>query len=190
MLYLIIKITGTNIGNFFISIGLLRTENVFISTAFGLIFSIIFVYLVGFFVTTFVGRKIFGYGEKLLTKLPIIRGLYTAAKKLTDAIFSQKTAFKRVVFVEFPLEGHYAIGFITTEKKWEINGKKYVNIFIPTTPNPTSGWYLIVPEDRIFYLDLSVEEGLKALISAGIVLPENKDVYKLFKEYIQNIPKK
>lgn len=185
MLYLIIKTTGTNIGNFFVSIGLLRTENVFISTLFGLIFSIISLYLVGFFVTTFVGKKIFGYGEKILTKLPIIRGLYTAVKKLTDAIFFQKTSFKKVVLVEFPLEGHYAIGFITTEEKWKLRGKKYLNIFIPTTPNPTSGWYLIVPEDKIFYLDLSVEEGLKALISAGIILPEKKDVQELFEEYIK-----
>ncbi len=88
------------------------------------------------------------------------------------------------------MEGHYTIGFVTSDKKWEINGKKFVNIFIPTTPNPTSGWYLIVPEDKIFYLELSIEEALKAIVSAGIVLPEKKDIYNLFKEYVQNIQKK
>lgn len=190
ILYIIIKFAGTNIGNFFIKIGILRTENVFISTIFGLIFSFIFIYLVGFFVTTLIGKRIFEYGENLLVKLPLIKGFYSGAKKLTDAIFSQKTAFKKVIFVEFPMEGHYAIGFLTSEKRWEINGKKFVNIFIPTTPNPTSGWYLIVPEEKIFYIELSVEEALKAIVSAGIVLPEKKDIYTLFKEYVQNLKKK
>ncbi|MEN3046143.1 MAG: DUF502 domain-containing protein [Candidatus Hydrothermales bacterium] len=185
-----IKILGTNIGEILVDIGLIKTKNVLITTLTGLVLSFIFIYAIGFFVTTIIGKKILDYGENLLTKLPFIRSFYSASKKLTDAIFSEKTAFKKVILVEFPKEGNYTFAFVTSEKKWQINGKNYLNIFIPTAPNPTSGWYLIVPEDKIIYLDLSVEDALKAIVSAGIVLPDNKNIFNLIKEYVQNIQKK
>jgi uncharacterized membrane protein len=173
-----------------VRIGFIKTQNPFISTIFGLCFSVLFIYFVGFFVTTFIGKRLFEFGEKLIGKVPFVRGLYSAAKKLTDSIFSKKTAFKKVVLIQFPQQNHYAIAFVTTDKKWELDGKKYVNVFVPTTPNPTSGWYLVVPEEEIYEVDFTVEEGLKALISAGIVLPESKDAYKVFKESIRYFQKK
>jgi uncharacterized membrane protein len=117
------------------------------------------------------------FGEYLLSKIPLVRPIYSAMKQMTQAMFGEtQAAFKRVVLVEFPRQGIYALGFVTgtaTEEIEDRTASKLVSIFLPTTPNPTSGFYLMVPEKETVALSMSVEDAFKLLISAGIAAPGN-----------------
>lgn len=144
----------------------------------GIIASIILILLTGFVVTNVLGAKAFVYAEKLLYRVPVIPKIYFGVKQLTDAFSLQgKQIFNKVVLVEYPKEGTYAIGFLTGESKGEIQDKTLAqlsNVFIPTTPNPTSGMLVMIPDSEIIYLDMTVEEGLKLIVSAGVVVPFEK----------------
>lgn len=145
----------------------------------GLIFVVILVFAVGLLTRNIVGRKIVHLGENVVERIPLVRILYAGVKQLLETIFLQKTdAFKRVALVEYPRRGTYVIGFITGESKGEIQDKtekNMINVFIPTTPNPTSGFYMLVPDDELVVLDMSVEDAFKLIISGGIVSPSKKD---------------
>jgi uncharacterized membrane protein len=112
-------------------------------------------------------------------RIPLVRILYAGVKQLLETIFLQKTdAFKRVALVEYPRRGTYVIGFITGESKGEVQDKtdkNMINVFIPTTPNPTSGFYMLVPDDELVVLNMSVEDAFKLIISGGIVSPSKLD---------------
>ncbi len=141
----------------------------------GLIFVVILVFAVGLLARNIVGRKIVHLGENIVERIPLVRILYAGVKQLLETIFLQKTdAFKRVALVEYPRRGTYVIGFITGESKGEVQDKtdkNMINVFIPTTPNPTSGFYMLVPDDELVVLDMSVEDAFKLIISGGIVSP-------------------
>jgi len=134
--------------------------------------------LIGIFASNFLGRKLGQLGERILEKIPFVRIIYKFVKQLVDTLFAQgKAQFKGVVFVEYPRRGIYSIGFLTGDSRGEvrtITGEKMVNVFIPTTPNPTSGFFLIFPEKDVKILDMTVEEGLKMIISAGMITPERR----------------
>lgn len=116
------------------------------------------------------GRWTFRLIETLFGRLPLIRGLYTPAKQLTDALLIDKKSLKRVVIVEYPRRGVYSIGFVTLEKEIPLKGeKKGFLVFVASTPNPTTGWLILVPESDIISTPLSVDEGIKLVISGGIV---------------------
>ena len=132
----------------------------------------LFIYLVGALTKSLVGARIIAASTRVLTKLPFIKGVYIGSKQLAETIFGERAAFRKVVMAEFPHKGSYALGFLTSRHKWNVKGKEYVNVFIPTTPNPTSGWYLILPEDEIKYLDISPEEGIKLIVSGGILFTQ------------------
>ena len=110
-----------------------------------------------------------------MERIPLVRILYAGVKQLLETIFLQKTnAFKRVALVEYPRRGAYVIGFITGESKGEVQDKTdkdMINVFIPTTPNPTSGFYILIPEDEVLMLNMTVEDAFKLIISGGIVSP-------------------
>ncbi|MEE8299736.1 MAG: DUF502 domain-containing protein [Desulfatiglandales bacterium] len=141
----------------------------------GLIFVVILVFAVGLLARNIVGRKIVRLGENIVERIPLVRILYAGVKQLLETIFLQKTdAFKRVALVEYPRRGTYVIGFITGESKGEVQDKtdkNMINVFIPTTPNPTSGFYMLVPDDELVVLNMSVEDAFKLIISGGIVSP-------------------
>ena len=145
----------------------------------GLIFVVILVFAVGLLARNIVGRKIVHLGENIVDRIPLVRILYAGVKQLLETIFLQKTdAFKRVALVEYPRRGTYVIGFITGESKGEVQDKtdkNMINVFIPTTPNPTSGFYMLIPDDELVVLDMSVEDAFKLIISGGIVSPSNLD---------------
>ncbi|NOY52559.1 MAG: DUF502 domain-containing protein [Deltaproteobacteria bacterium] len=134
--------------------------------------------LIGIFASNFFGRKLGQIGERILDKIPFVRIIYKFVKQLVDTLFTQGQArFKGVVFVEYPRKGIYSIGFLTSECRGEIReitDEKLVNVFIPTTPNPTSGFFLIFPEKDVKILDMTVEEGLKMIISAGMITPAER----------------
>jgi len=137
--------------------------------------ALVIVWLVGLLTTNIFGRKIFQRVDRTFTTIPIIRQVYNTLSKLTQIFFSGKTQFQRVVLVEYPRKGLYALGFITNEKNWQFvdqPGETVLNVFVPTTPNPTSGFFLLIPEREVIPLDVTVDDALKVVISGGIVSPE------------------
>ncbi|ABB15573.1 DUF502 domain-containing protein [Carboxydothermus hydrogenoformans] len=132
--------------------------------------------IVGMLATNFIGRKILKKFEQLFIKIPVTRSLYKTSKQLIETfLHPERDAFKSVVLARYPKDGSYALGFITGSGFDEINEKtreKLLPVFLPTTPNPTSGWLLYLPEKDIIPLNLSVEDALKIIVSGGIVQPE------------------
>jgi uncharacterized membrane protein len=142
----------------------------------GLIAVLFFLVIVGFLATNFLGRIFVRIGEEILDRLPIIRSLYGAIKQILETVLAdQADAFREVVMIEYPRKNSWVIGFLTGRSKGEVQEKTAsdtVNIFVPTTPNPTSGFLLFVPEKDVIRMDMTVEEGIKLVVSAGIVSPE------------------
>jgi len=130
----------------------------------------------GLVATNVIGKKIIGLGERILVKIPIVRNLYQGVKQLIDAFSNStnKDAFKRVVMLEYPRKGVYSVAFVTSESSGEVQARTNqtcLTVFIPTTPNPTSGFFLVVPADECITLDMSIEEAFKLIISGGILVP-------------------
>lgn len=147
----------------------------------GVVLAIIIITLVGFLTAGFLGRSIIGYGESLLNRMPLIRNLYSGLKQIFQTVLSdQSGSFKDVGLLEYPRKGLWAIVFIATETKGEVNtklidkGHKTVSVFLPTTPNPTSGFLLFVPRKDVTLLDMGVEDAAKLVISAGLVAPDHQ----------------
>lgn len=148
----------------------------------GLVLAFILLYLTGFLVRNLLGRKLIEFGEWLMYRIPFVSPLYKALKQLVETLLSGSTGdFKRVVLIEYPRKDVYGLAFVTGVAVGEIQRKtekKCINVFVPTTPNPTSGYYLILPEEDIIPLDMSVEDAFKVLISGGIINPEDKNFKK------------
>ena len=145
----------------------------FIITFFGIILTFIALYFIGIFAANFVGKAIISYFENLLTKTPIIRTIYSSVKQIIHAVsLPGKQAFKRVVLVDFPKEGTKSIGFVTSDTQYN-KEQKYITVFIPTTPNPTTGFLIFVTEDTVTDTTLTVEEAFKTLFSGGVLTPRD-----------------
>jgi uncharacterized membrane protein len=142
----------------------------------GLVLFVAVVLVTGVLVKNYVGRRVVDFGEYVVSKIPLVRPLYVAVKQLILAIFGDAhDAFKRVVLVEYPRKGVYSLAFVTARTSGEIKeqvGTEMLSIFLPTTPNPTSGFFLVLPEKETIPLAMSVEEAFKLLISGGVVEPE------------------
>ncbi|HDM79007.1 MAG TPA: DUF502 domain-containing protein [Deltaproteobacteria bacterium] len=141
---------------------------------FGLILTFLIVLITGVLVKNYVGGKIITWGEYFVYKTPLIRTIYASVKQLIHAIVMQDNqSFKRVVVIEYPRKGIYSMAFVTgipsENIQKELNQEEMINVFVPTTPNPTSGFYLMVPEKESFPLQISVEDAFKLIISGGIV---------------------
>ena len=143
----------------------------------GLILTLVVVLLVGVLAKSYLVRKLVEFGEKILGGIPLVRGIYISIKQFAQTVFSENNKnFKRVVLVEYPRKGMYTLAFVTGVSEGEVQQKtrrKVINIFVPTTPNPTSGFYLMVPEDDVIYLEMSVERAFKQIISGGIVTSDS-----------------
>ncbi len=141
----------------------------------GFIVTILCVILVGVFASNIIGRTIIHRFELLFARLPLISRIYTAVKQIGEGILgSQKNLFERVVMFEYPRRESWAIGFVTSKHHGPLEvrtGKEYFHVFVPTTPNPTSGFLLFLPAEDLVELDLTVEDGLKLVISGGAVTP-------------------
>jgi uncharacterized membrane protein len=142
---------------------------------FGVILIIIVVLLTGVLVANFVGRAFVGGWESLLDRIPVVRAIYSAAKNFAEIVFSDSSqSFKKVLLIEYPRKGLYSLAFQTASKLGEIEnrtGEDVVCCFVPTTPNPTSGFIIILPRKDIIELDMEVDEALKMIISLGVVVP-------------------
>lgn len=131
--------------------------------------------IIGFATRIIILRNIFGFGEKILYRVPMVSNVYRAIKEISFAFFAQKrSVFQRVVLVEYPRKGIYQLGFVTSETRGEVQekvGKKILNIFVPTTPNPTSGVLVFVPAEETISLGMTVAEAMKMVISGGTLVP-------------------
>ena len=146
----------------------------------GLLFVFILLTFIGFLTAGLIGRFIIKLGERIISRLPIIRSVYGALKQIFESVIaSSSKSFREVVLIEYPRKGVWAIGFITGDTKGEVQNatkENMVNVFLPTTPNPTSGFLLFVPRKDVIILDMNVEEGIKMVISGGIVTPKQKKI--------------
>lgn len=142
----------------------------------GLVIVIIGLTLIGALAAGVFGRLLLNWGERIVEKMPVVRNIYSALKQVFEAVLStESSSFREVVLVEYPRKDIWSLGFITGTTKGEVQEDtedNVLNVFIPTTPNPTSGFLLFVPESDVERLDMTVEDGLKMVVSAGIVTPK------------------
>jgi uncharacterized membrane protein len=145
----------------------------------GLIIAILALTFLGALAANIFGRTLLGFGERIVNSVPLVRNLYGGLKQIVETVFSgQQNSFKEVVLVEYPMKGSYAVAFVSSYAKGEIRavvgqGEEVIGVFVPTTPNPTSGFLLFVPRSKVIELSLSVEEAAKLIISFGLVTPEH-----------------
>ena len=135
-----------------------------------IIISIILITLIGWLSLSFIGRRLLNLFNNILKKIPILRTIYSAIGQMTETFTKTNKDKKNVVLVEYPRRGSWAVGFATKENTGEITNKtkkNLINVFIPTTPNPTSGFLLMFPKDEVIYLDLTFEQASKFIVSAG-----------------------
>ena len=135
-----------------------------------IVLAIIFITLIGYLSLSFIGKKILQLFNDLLKRIPILRTIYSAIGQMAETLAPKRKSKKSVVLVEYPRKGSWAVGFATKDNKGEISKKtnqKLVNVFVPTTPNPTSGFLLMFPKNDVVYLDMSFEEASKFIVSAG-----------------------
>ncbi len=135
-----------------------------------ILLSVIFITLIGGLSLSFIGKKVLQLFNDLLKKIPILRTIYSAIGQMTETFAPKKGSKKSVVLIQYPRKGSWAVGFATKENKGEISKKtntELVNVFVPTTPNPTSGFLLMFPKSEIVYLDMTFEEASKFIVSAG-----------------------
>jgi uncharacterized membrane protein len=149
----------------------------FIVPLIGLVLTLLLIYLIGLVAANLVGQRVLSWFEGGVLKIPFVKSIYGGARQLLDAFASGgKGTFTRVVLVQYPRAGVWTVGFVTSEVRVEMPmGDSVVSsvmVFFPTTPNPTSGWLAVVPERDLIEVDLSIEEGVKLIVSGGIVTPE------------------
>ncbi len=141
-----------------------------------IVLAIIFITFIGYLSLSFIGKKILQLFNDLLKRIPILRTIYSAMGQMAEALAPKRKSKKSVVLIEYPRKGTWAVGFATKDNKGEISKKtnqNLVNVFVPTTPNPTSGFLLMFPKDEIIYLDMSFEEASKFIVSAGTSDPKS-----------------
>ncbi|MEM1350853.1 MAG: DUF502 domain-containing protein [Pseudomonadota bacterium] len=146
----------------------------------GVVIFLLFTVVVGWMAKGLIGRSLIAFAESLVERTPVVRSIYSGIKQISETVFAQsERSFEKACLIEYPRKGIWAIGFISTSTKGELaergnNGEPMVSVFLPTTPNPTSGFLLFFPEDDVMVLDMTVEEAAKLVISAGLVYPNGK----------------
>ena len=143
----------------------------------GAIITLSLIIFLGFLATRAFTRRALAVWDRFLIRIPIFRGVYSAVQKLVENIFSQERGARRVVLVEYPRKGMFTVGFATGYAAGELarfSEERLVNVFVPTTPNPTAGFYLLVPEREVMTLNMTPEEAFKLIVSGGMISPEEK----------------
>ncbi|MDO6725413.1 DUF502 domain-containing protein [Cognatishimia sp. 1_MG-2023] len=147
----------------------------------GVVFFLLFTVFMGWIAKGLIGRSMIRYGENLVGRMPVVRSIYSGVKQIAETVFAQADrSFEKACLIEYPRKGIWAVGFISTPAKGEISARtpdngQLLSVFVPTTPNPTSGFLLYFPESDVIELDMSVEDAAKLVISAGLVYPNSKD---------------
>ena len=151
----------------------------------GVVFFLVFTTFIGWIAKGLLGRTVIRSAENLVNRMPVVRSVYSGVKQIAETVFAQADrSFEKACLIEYPRRGIWAIGFISTTAKGEVSkragsGQKMQSIFVPTTPNPTSGFLLFFPAEDVIELDMSVEDAAKLVISAGLVYPEDLPVKEI-----------
>lgn len=153
----------------------------------GIIFTVFSIFLIGVLATNFLGKSALSFSEKIVSKVPVVRMVYNATKQFMETFFtSGGQGFRKVVLIEFPRKGVYSMGFLTSrvngEMKRKTTSEPSACVFVPTTPNPTSGFFVVIPEKDVIGLDMKVEDAFKVIMTGGMVIPNNDE----FKVYVKN----
>lgn len=152
----------------------------------GLIATALLILIIGVLAANIFGRSLVNFYERILDKIPFVKGVYALFKQVSDTVLSRdKGAFRKAVLIEYPRRDAWAVAFVTGVSEGEVQevtSRRLVNIFVPTTPNPTSGFYILLPEDDIIELSMSVEEAFKLIISGGMVTPLDRRIKKILTE--------
>ncbi len=145
---------------------------------FGLVAVVVSLTLIGALTAGFAGRMLVRLYDAILERMPVLRGIYSAVKQIFETMLAQKAnAFREVALIQYPRQGIWTLAFITGSPKGELGrcfDREMVNVFVPTTPNPTSGFLLFLPRDEVRVLEMSVEDGIKMVVSTGIITPPDK----------------
>ena len=147
----------------------------------GVIFFLFFTIIVGWVAKGILGRSLIHFAEQLVARMPVIRSVYSGIKQISETVFAQtERSFEKACLIEYPRRGIWAIGFVSITAKGEISkrtsaGEELYSVFVPTTPNPTSGFLLFFPASDVIILDMTIEDAAKLVISAGLVYPNDKD---------------
>jgi uncharacterized membrane protein len=138
----------------------------------GIVALVLLIFTVGLLAANFIGRQIVKHWEDWLNRLPLVRGIYSTLKSMMDILsFSERGSYRRVVLIQFPKNGHYCFAFVTGVTKGETTGLGHdalVHVYVPTSPNPTSGYFLLVPEREVTSVEISIEEAMKLIVSGGL----------------------
>lgn len=151
----------------------------------GVIIFLIFTIFVGWVAKGLIGKSLIRFGESLVERMPVVRTIYSGVKQIAETVFAQsERSFEKACLVQYPRKGIWAIGFVSTTAKGEVSDRaetagELMSIFVPTTPNPTSGFLLFFPKEDVIELDMSVEDAAKLVISAGLVYPDRNGKVKL-----------
>lgn len=160
----------------------------------GFLSVIVLILITGIIARNYFGRKILSIGDIIVTRIPLINRIYLAIKQISKAFLTeQREVFRNAVLIEYPRKGVYSIAFYTKKVKGEIQEKlenDLVSVFVPTTPNPTSGYLLFIPSTDVITLDMSIEEALKLVISGGVVVPDEGNNKSLNKKVLSGIKSK
>lgn len=164
--------SGRLLGELLIYIPYLQTLPPLARWGLGFLLLLGIIFLVGLLASHLLGRRLLKFWEDLLSRIPLVRMIYGTTRQFTDNFFTNQYAFREVVAVEYPRPGTYALGFLTSEVMWDLGGShRGFSVYLPNTPNPTGGRVLVVPLDRLFRVNLSVEQAIKLLVSGGMVSP-------------------
>jgi uncharacterized membrane protein len=148
----------------------------------GVVIFLLFTVFIGWVAKGYIGRSLIRYAESLVERTPVVRSIYSGIKQISETVFAQsERSFEKACLIEYPRKGIWAIGFISTTAKGEVSARAgntgaLLSIFVPTTPNPTSGFLLFFPAEDVIELDMSVEDAAKLVISAGLVYPNDKEL--------------
>ncbi|HEY7531534.1 MAG TPA: DUF502 domain-containing protein [Nitrospiraceae bacterium] len=141
----------------------------------GIVALVVLIFTTGLLAANFIGRQIVKWWEDLLNRVPLVRGIYSTLKSMMDIVsFSDRTSYNRVVLIQFPKNGHYCFAFVTGVTKSDMQDlaqEPLIHVYVPTSPNPTSGYFLLVPEREVISIDISVEEAMKLIVSGGLYSP-------------------
>ena len=145
---------------------------------FGIVLAVVILIVTGMFAANLLGRRLVQVWEAALGRIPLVRNIYNSVKQIaTTLLATQSKSFRKVVLIEYPRKDSWCIGFLVNERvdtDEAITGRKLQSIYLPTTPNPTSGFNLLLPAEEIIELDMSVEDGFKFIISMGVIVPDGK----------------
>ncbi|WP_455198682.1 DUF502 domain-containing protein [Kaarinaea lacus] len=141
----------------------------------GIVLAVVIVLGTGMIVANLFGRKLVSLWESILRRIPLVRTIYSSVKQILETVFSSGQSFRKVLLIQYPRKGLWTLAFQSGTTRGEAQartGTEIINVFVPTTPNPTSGFFLMVPREDVIELDMSVDDGLKMIISAGVMVPE------------------